>query len=253
MMKSLLNDWPTYIAHRGASTLAPENSLAAFAKARELGYRAVELDVHRCKTGELVVTHDHWLDRIAGTHRLVEDCPFGELSELDSGSFFNAKFPDRANPAFANERLPTLDAVFETLGPGIHIDIELKTGSMNCGEFARAAAECIERHGRTDCIVSSFNPFALRAYRKYGRIPVAAIYCESDEAPFYMRHRECVLLSRPDIKKPASGIAFRAERPERGPEPVLVWTVDEKADADRLLALGARCVITNRIQDFPRD
>jgi hypothetical protein len=40
MMKSLLNDWPTYIAHRGASTLAPENSLAAFAKARELGYRA---------------------------------------------------------------------------------------------------------------------------------------------------------------------------------------------------------------------
>jgi glycerophosphoryl diester phosphodiesterase len=243
-------EWPRYVAHRGASTLAPENSLAAFAKARSLGARAVELDVHLCATGELVVAHDQWLDRIAGIHARIEETAWDDLRAIDTGSFFNKKFPESANTDFAKERIPTLDEVFEILGPDICVDVEMKSGSFFCEPLARATAECIARNGRKNCIVSSFNPAALRYYRKFGAEPTAAIYCGEKEAPWYMRHRECLYLSGADIKKPDWKTASGARRYETGKKPVMVWTVDSRDEAAELLENGVTSVITNRIQDF---
>ncbi len=242
--------WPVYIAHRGASTLAPENSLAAFAEARRLGCRGIEFDVHLCKSGELVVTHDHWLDRIAGMHSHVEDMDYAEIRQIDTGSFFNLKFPDRANPSFSAERIPTLDMVLETVGADMFLDIELKSDTLACDDLARATAGCLDRHGKRNCIVSSFHPLAIRAYRKFGAHATAAIYCPYDSVPFLMRHRECLYLSGADIKKPAIETALGSRRFETGRKPVIVWTVDATGDADTLLGGGVASVITNRIQDF---
>lgn len=244
--------WPVYIAHRGASTLAPENSLEAFSKARRLGCRGIELDVHLCKSGELVVTHDHWLDRIAGVHARVEDMDYAELKQIDTGSFFNFKFPGAANPAFSAERIPTLDMVLETVGAEMYLDIELKADTLSCDGLARATAACLERHGKRNCIVSSFHPLAIRSYKKFGPHATAAIYCSYDSVPFLMRHRECLYLSGADIKKPAIETALGSGRFETGRKPVIVWTVDASCDADALLAGGVASVITNRIQDFPQ-
>ena len=242
--------WPRYLAHRGASSLAPENALASFTLARSLGAQGVEFDVHLAATGELVVTHDHWLDRVTGIHRKVEDTPFADLRALDAGSFFNALHPDRASRAFAAERIPTLDTVLELLGPDCFCDIELKATWANAERLARAVAETLARHGKGNYIVSSFNPFALIAYRRHGAQPTAAIYCPYPSVPFFLRHRECLFLSGASIRKPARDTALASPTMETGAQPVIVWTVDGRSDAERLFAGGVSSIITNRIQDF---
>jgi glycerophosphoryl diester phosphodiesterase len=248
--KNLPDGWPVYIAHRGASTLAPENSLSSFSRARELGCRGIEFDVHLCKSGELVVTHDDWLDRIAGVHKRIEDMSYAEIREIDTGSFFNTKFPASANASFSAERIPTLDVVLETAGADMFMDIELKTDSLACADLARETARVLERHNKKNCIISSFMPLAILAYRKYGDHAVAAIYCAYKTVPFILRHRECLYLSHADIKKPSLETAFRSPGYETGTKPVMVWTVDTAEEAKRLLDGGVDSIITNRIQDF---
>jgi glycerophosphoryl diester phosphodiesterase len=242
--------WPRYLAHRGASSLAPENTISSFALARSLGAQGVEFDVHLAATGELVVTHDHWLDRVAGVHRKVEDTPFADLRALDAGSFFNALHPDNAARGFAAERIPTLDMALETLGPDCFCDIELKATWGNAERLARAVAETLARHGKRNCIVSSFNPFALIAYRRHGALSTAAIYCPYPSVPFFLRHRECLFLSGASIRKPARETALASPKMETGAQPVIVWTVDDRSDAEPLFAGGVNSIITNRIQDF---
>jgi glycerophosphoryl diester phosphodiesterase len=248
----LPENWPLYMAHRGASTLAPENTLAAFALAGKLGCRGIEFDVHLCKSGELVVAHDHYLDRIAGIHSRIEDMTYDELKKVDVGSFFNAKFQDRADGRFSAERIPTLDMLLETVGAGMCLDIELKVDTLSGDALAEATARCLKRHKRTNCIISSFNPFALRAYKKYATHKTAAIYCPHKSVPFYMRHRECLYLSGADIKKPSLDIALKNRSSETGAKPVIVWTVDSEQDARTLFERGVAAIITNRIQDFLR-
>ena len=272
--RCLPEEWPAVMAHRGASTLAPENSLAAFALARKLGSRGIELDVHLCLSGELVVTHDHWLDRIAGIHRRIEDMHFQDIAMIDSGSFFNRLHPENANESFSRERIPTLDMVLETAGPDMYFDIELKMDSLFARPLAEAVARCLRRHNRLNCIVSSFDPFVLLAYRRFGNLATAAIYSTEKMVPFFMRHRECLYISGAEILKPSYETFTRAirtgagseikkhsenkkhskdttdQRIEAGSKPVIVWTVDTFDEAKRLLSAGARTIITNRIQDF---
>lgn len=248
--RPLPTGWPRILAHRGASSLAPENTLVAFQEVRRLGCRGVELDVHLCKSGELVVVHDHWLDRICGQHLHVESLTLDELRELDAGSHFNRSFPARAHEDFSRERIPLFEEVLETLGPDMFIDVELKLDSL-CGRpLAGAVAAMLARHNRLNCIVSSFNPLALRAYRKVGPHATAAIYCSDTSVPFYLRHRECLYLSGADIKKPARELALASAGFETGDKPVIVWTVDEEAVVHQMLAAGVTSVITNRIQIF---
>ncbi len=247
---SLPPDWPRILAHRGASALAPENTLPAFQEARRLGGRGVELDVHRCKTGELVVVHDHWLDRICGQHLHVESLTLAELHELDAGSHFNRKHPSRQHAAFSRERIPLFEDVLETLGPDMFLDVELKLDSLQARPLVEAVAIMLARHNRQNCIVSSFNPLAIRAYRKFGPHATAAIYCRDTSVPFFLRHRECLYFSGADIKKPARELALASAGFETGTKPVIVWTVNKQDTAMHMLNAGVSSIITDRIQDF---
>ncbi|HOU39033.1 MAG TPA: glycerophosphodiester phosphodiesterase family protein [Treponemataceae bacterium] len=249
-VRTLPDDWPRILAHRGASSLAPENTLPAFQEARRLGCRGVELDVHRCKTGELVVVHDHWLDRICGQHLHVESLTLAELRELDAGSHFNRKFPALQNEAYAGERFPLFDEVLETLGPDIFLDVELKLDSLRARPLAESVALTLSRHNRHNCIVSSFNPLAIRSYRKFGPHATAAIYCRDTSVPFFLRHRECLIFSNADIKKPAREIALASAGFETGNKPVIIWTVNDRETVTRMLDAGVTSLITDRIQDF---
>lgn len=243
-------DWPRILAHRGASSLAPENTLASFREARRLGCRGIELDVHRCKTGELVVVHDHWLDRICGQHLHVESLSLNELRELDAGTHFNRTNPSLRREEFSRERIPLFEEVLETCGPDIFLDVELKLDSARARPLAESVASILAHHNRKNCIISSFNPLAIRAYRKYGPHATAAIYCNDTSVPFFLRHRECLYFSRADIKKPAREIALAAAGFETGKKPVIIWTVDDRETVHRLLTAGVSSVITNSIQYY---
>lgn len=131
------------IAHRGASAVAPENTLAAFRLARELGAHGVELDVHCCEDA-VVVIHDDDLARTTNGRGRVADTSLGRLRELDAG---------------AGEPVPLLADVFEVLGPALGVNVELK------GEgTAEPTIELLERLGvppeRT--LLSSFDHEALK-------------------------------------------------------------------------------------------
>ncbi len=107
------------VAHRGASDLAPENTLAAFKLAWELGAEVIEADFHLTADGHIVAHHDETTERTAGVNRPVAKQTLAELKKHDVGAWKNARF--------AGERIPTLQEVFATIPDGRAIFIEIKT------------------------------------------------------------------------------------------------------------------------------
>ena len=91
---------PLLFGHRGYSSVAPENTMEAFDLCVGRGIPGAELDVHLCKSGELVIIHDHELQRLAGIDAVVEDSTYAELRQLDVGS--------HKDPRFAGARIPLL-------------------------------------------------------------------------------------------------------------------------------------------------
>lgn len=96
-------DRPLVVGHRGMRREAPENTLANFRACLELKL-GIELDVRRSKDGQLIVLHDATLDRTTDGKGKAADLTLAELKKLDAGSWFD--------PAFRNERLPSLEEVF---------------------------------------------------------------------------------------------------------------------------------------------
>ena len=127
------------IAHRGASSYAPENTFAAFDKALELGVSHVELDVHFSCEGHIVVIHDDTLDRTTDGDGAVADMTLAELRNLDAGSWFD--------PEYAGERIRTLAEIFEQYKGRLHFHIEIKGRSEG---LASRTADMVRAHGMTD-------------------------------------------------------------------------------------------------------
>ena len=238
---------PMVIGHRGYSSLAPENTLAAFELIRAHGIEAVELDVHRCATGEIVVAHDDTLERTAGVSRAIGDTPFDELREYDVGGFFD--------PRFAGERVPLLEEVLELLGTNCFFDVEIKHYASRAlrprpATVEAATVELIRRHGMVGrCIVSSFDPLVLRRVRLLApEIPVAAIYASSAEMPYLLRRAGGRAVSGATVMKPhhASATVRHIRGQHRRGRLVMPWTVDDPELALELAARGADAIITNR-------
>ena len=109
---------PLRFAHRGASSRAPENTLAAFEEAIGLGVDAIELDVHLSADGIPVVIHDEWVDRTTDGHGLVSALTFGALRGLDAGAWFDRRF--------RGERIPSLDEALDLTRERCGLNIEIK-------------------------------------------------------------------------------------------------------------------------------
>lgn len=109
------------IAHRGASAYAPENTLAAFKLATEMGADWFELDCTLSKDGEVVVMHDDTVDRTTNGKGYVRDLSLYDLKQLDAGSWFA--------PEFAGERIPTLGQALDLAKWKIGVYIEIKDSS----------------------------------------------------------------------------------------------------------------------------
>lgn len=121
------------IAHRGASALCPENTMAAFEHGLQLGATGIETDVQMSSDGRLVLIHDETLNRTAGASGWVKDTTYEQLRTLDAGSWFHADF--------AQERIPSLEELFDLVqGKRILLNLELK--KWNCW---------LQGHGGKDC------------------------------------------------------------------------------------------------------
>src|SRR5258705_46647 len=111
MDSTLPNRSPLILGHRGASALAPENTLAAFSRAMSDGADGIEFDVRLSRDQVPVVIHDATLNRTAGIDQPVSELTAAELRAVDVGSWFNRNEP--ATSPFACEKLPTLAQVFD--------------------------------------------------------------------------------------------------------------------------------------------
>ncbi|MDR1389172.1 MAG: glycerophosphodiester phosphodiesterase [Treponema sp.] len=246
---------PLIFAHRGCSSLAPENTMAAFRKARDAGAPGLELDIHATKDGGLVVAHDDTFERTApqcGSKQL-EELTVREIKHFDVGSFFD--------PAFAAERPPLLEEVFEEFCPDLYIDIELKSHRTKNDPLPQLLAERLKALGpkaAESVTVSSFNPVCLRsfktAWKRLRNTPIACavIYCASAEVPFPLRHGAGRFIAGCDYLKPRYtqvNVWRRALCALEG-RPLVPWTVDDGALARRLFHLGCAGIITNRPQDI---
>ena len=101
------NHFPLVIAHRGASGDAPENAIAAFQLAVDLGADGIELDIRLTSDGVPVVIHDRKVDRTTSGIGMIGRLSLAQVRELDAGTWFA--------PEFKGEGVPTLDDVFEAL------------------------------------------------------------------------------------------------------------------------------------------
>ena len=158
-VESFYLDRPLNFAHRGASYEAPENTLAAFLLAAELGADGIEFDVQLSADGQAVVIHDFNLEKTTDGQGPVALKTLDELKELDAGAWFD--------PIFAGQRIPTLQEVIDAVGQRLLLNVELKTFSLRDDGLAAAVVRTIEDHHLLDrVIVSSFNPLAVRRVKQ---------------------------------------------------------------------------------------
>lgn len=231
---------PLNFAHRGASGESPENTLAAFWLAAELGADGIELDVHLSKDGEVVVIHDFSLERTTNGHGLVRDRTLAELKQLDAGSWFD--------PSFVGQGIPTLQEVIDLLGHRLRLNIEVKPAGLLDNELVSAVVRTVEENQILDrAIISSFNPLALwRVKQLNPRVSVGLLH--APDQPLPLRRAWLHRLIRLDAVHPhhtmANEVYMRWAR--RNGYRVHPWTCDDPGEMERLIGEGVDLIITNR-------
>ncbi len=145
-------------SHRGASGYAPENTLAAFKLAMDMGAPRIELDVRLSSDAELVVIHDESVDRTTNGKGAVNDLSLAQLKALDAGAWFSDKF--------RGERIPTLDEALSLSSQGAKFCIEIKERRNEEAACRKVVDLLRKRRVICDTIVSSFSISALKTVRQ---------------------------------------------------------------------------------------
>lgn len=149
---------PLIIAHRGASAVAPENTIAAFRRARELGGDGVELDVTLTRDHIPVVIHDDTVDRTTSGNGEVSRMTLSEMKELDAGAWKGSAYRGQSVPTLSE----VLDALLDwlkpigTAKPGI-VNVEIKSSALRASGIVGAVVSLVGNLGlEQSVILSSF-------------------------------------------------------------------------------------------------
>jgi glycerophosphoryl diester phosphodiesterase len=227
---------PIIIGHRGAMGHAPENTMASFELALAMGAEMVELDVHPSRDGELVVIHDHTLDRTTDGHGVVTQRSVSELKALDAGGWLG--------PQFAGERIPTLREVLAWARPRVPLAIELKAGPLFYPGIEQMVIEQLREYEMIDrAVIISFDHPAIRRVKDIesgvatgilyaARLvdgPAVAAMAKADAlAPQYS-------FVTPEVVEEAHDASIA----------VSVWTVDDEETMKVLRQVGVDAISTN--------
>lgn len=225
------------IAHRGASFLAPENTVAAVNLAWELGADAVEVDVHLSKDNRVMVIHDKNTKRTcSGKKNLtIKDTPSTLLRDLDAGKW--------KGDEFKGERIPYLKEIIATVPVGKNVVIEIKCDS----EIIPALQRCIERSEKEKQIV----------FICFGWKTILEVQKEFPENKCYWLNGSKSGLDKKMAQAAENGLAgvnlkssvidedIIAIAKKNNLE-VLAWTVDDPKEAKRLTEMGVSGITTNR-------
>lgn len=239
---------PTLFAHRGASRERPENTLAAFARALELGADALETDAHLTRDGVVVLAHDTDARRTTGVPARWADLDLAEVRRLDAGA--NFRDPDGRSWAARGCTVPTLAEALAAF-PAVPFNLDLK--SARAGAAALLLTTIREARAEDRVLVTSFDDDVLRRVRDLGYPGPTGIGARGVLA---VLGAPMALLRR----KPPAGTALQVPDRHRGLDlgsPRVVarchalglrldyWVVNDPARARELLALGADGIVTD--------
>ncbi|MFE0302717.1 MULTISPECIES: glycerophosphodiester phosphodiesterase [Bacillus] len=234
------------IAHRGSSSAAPENTIAAFDVAVEQGADYIELDVQMTMDQHVVVIHDDTVDRTTNGNGLVKSYTLDQLKKLDAGSWFEQQY--------TNERIPTLQEILERYSQRIGILIEIKHPKRQIG-IEKAVARIINRFSYSrHIIIQSFDVHALQRIKAFAPSLRTALIIKPDA--FKLTKRKLTTYS-----SFANGLNMKKTMINRwwidrihsfGME-VFIWTVKDQKTADRIKKYPIDGVVTDNPLFFQKE
>lgn len=244
---------PLVIAHQGGDGLWPSSTRFAYDRAAELGVDVLEMDVHLAADGRLVVIHDATVDRTTDATGAVADVASERLADLDAGHAWHPEGGDGATPYRGlGYGVPRLDAVLAD-HPDAALLIEVKPPGTAAAE---ALCAVLRAEGRTgDAVVSSFHEDATRAFR--AACPEVATGATPNEVRTFLvlararldgPYRPPFDALQVPVREGAIEVitpAFVRAAHAKGVQ-VHAWTIDDRAEMDRLLAMGVDGLITDR-------
>jgi glycerophosphoryl diester phosphodiesterase len=227
------------IAHRGASRYAPENTLSAFSKAKQLGAQWVEFDVMLSLDGESIVIHDETLERTTNGRGMVGDYSYPDLKRLDAGSWFDLQFSD--------EKIPTFKEVILCLQANqLAANVEIKPLPGQDEQTATKVLADIRDHWTVDMmppLISSFSVLALRTVRQLSPDALIGLLVDEwfegweaicDELQCVSVHVNQQILNADNVYRIKSQNRF-----------VLSYTVNDPNRAKTLFAFGVDAVFSD--------
>jgi glycerophosphoryl diester phosphodiesterase len=233
--------YPLWLAHRGAGKLAPENTLAAFRLGAAHGYRGFECDVKLSADGVPFLLHDATLDRTTSGSGTAGDRPWAELSQLDAGRWHS--------PAFAGEPPPSLQAVAHfVLAQGHALNLEIKPTpglEQATGQAVGQACAALWAGAAMPPLLSSFQPEALAGARRSAPgMPRALLLDTLWEGWLPVAQSlGCMAIVTQHRLLDAALMALLQAQGLRA----ACYTVNDDAEARRLLALGVDSIITDAV------
>lgn len=238
------------IAHRGASALAPENTIPAYEAAIRIGARFMECDIHRTCDGHWVVIHDDTTLRTTGSPGNVHEMTLAEIKALDAGAWKGSEF--------AGTKIPTLEELLAvTRGEGRKLAVEIKPPPREtrdeaadardideiCDALARAGA------GPEDLVIFAWAPDILRRMRE--KQPEMTTTLLMAAPPMQGALRQDLFRKAAAAGATILGVenkrldkAFFEMAHKEGLK-VWVWTVDDPRAMERLAGFGADGIISN--------
>jgi glycerophosphoryl diester phosphodiesterase len=226
---------PWVIAHRGASAVAPENTMAAFRRAVEMGAECIETDLHLSRDGRLVIVHDTTLNRTTSGNGLVKNYTFNELRQLDAGRWFSEEF--------AGERMPTVEELLDFAGQAdLSLCLEIKGGAGYGVERAIISALRGRKESKA-AVVLCFDASVLDRIHQLDRLLMTGLLFDTggeDMVKEGVRVGARQIGPRGDCVSPE----LVADAHRRGLK-VITWTINEPAQMRAMAAAGVDGIITN--------
>ncbi len=244
-MKASINFNPPVIAHRGASAYAPENTMAAFVKAAQLGIQWVEFDVMQASCGKPIIFHDDELDRTTNGQGEVNHFSYPYLASLDAGSWFD--------PVFSGERIPTLISVIDLLSHAhLSANVEIKALPGHEEALVKQVVDEIRpkislTEGRI--LFSSFSLAALHSLRQYAPDCLIGLLLHEWEPDWQAicKSLHCVSVHvNHEIMTPAAAYTIKSMG-----KALLCYTVNDPARARELYSWGVDAVFSDVPDKIP--
>lgn len=247
------------VAHRGASGYAPEHTLPAY----EMGHKKfkadyIEIDLQMTKDGQLIAMHDETVDRTTDGTGAVKDKTLAEIKQLDAGSWFNEANPTLAKKEYVGLQVPTLKEIFSIYGKHANYYIETKSPEVYPG-MEQKLLDTLKEYGLSSdrvkpgqVLIQSFSEASLQKVKALDpNVPLIQLM-EASEVKTLTDDRLKAIRSYAVGVGPSFKALTRENVASIRQHDLLLhpYTVNEKADMERMLDYGVTGVFTNYADRF---